>query len=79
MKNNLDLKSTKTKIKGLRSIYHTEEKKVKGDSLIVVVWGGGEGEAVCKLSFAWFHYMHALLIDVVEDWSELVDEEELIL
>lgn len=56
----LDIKNVKTKIKNLRSVYHTELKKVKYTSR------RGDG-SVHRPSLAWFQEMHSFLGDSVEE------------
>ncbi|XP_075973266.1 uncharacterized protein LOC142974685 [Anticarsia gemmatalis] len=61
--NQLDLKCIKTKIKNLRSVYHTELKKVKDSRN-----AGGDGP-VYKPSLAWFEEMHSFLGAEVDSQS----------
>ncbi|XP_046964057.1 uncharacterized protein LOC124532964 isoform X1 [Vanessa cardui] len=58
--NNLNLKSVKTKIKNLRSIYHTELKKVKYSKYL-----GSDG-LFYKPSLSWFDEIHSFLRNTAE-------------
>ncbi|XP_050353176.1 uncharacterized protein LOC126775351 [Nymphalis io] len=63
--NNLNLKSVKTKIKNLRSIYHTELKKVKYFERSGLVY---------KPSLSWFDEIHSFLRDSAE-YRETISNE----
>ncbi|XP_026488071.2 uncharacterized protein LOC113394847 [Vanessa tameamea] len=68
---NLNLKSVKTKIKNLRSIYHTELKKVKYSERF-----GSDG-LVYKPSLSWFDEIHSFLRDSAE-YRETISNEKVL-
>ncbi|GBP12704.1 hypothetical protein EVAR_10344_1 [Eumeta japonica] len=57
----LTVKIIKTKIKNLRSVYHTELKKVENSKR-----SGSGAATVYKPSAAWFHEMNSFLGDTSE-------------
>lgn len=58
---NLTLKIIKTKIKNLRSVYHSELKKIESSKR-----SGSGTDTVYNPSTSWFHEMHSFLGDTGE-------------